>query len=510
MHPPPTISQPDIHHAGPNYAESQVAACPVVADDAVLLSDGTSLTQLQLHRMLPGRRWVFSAQWQGQAVFAKVFIGAQAERYAQRDAQGALWLAAAGLTTPALLWQGQSQYRKSQSGQAQVLIYAAIPQADNVQQVYTQSDAAQRAELIASVVRVLAQQHAAGLVQTDLHLKNFMLAHGQVWSIDGDGIRKKTLSRRAAYQQLSALIGKLAVLEQQAWVGSLLADYQQVRHWPADIDSGQILAWAARDKAAAVREYVDRKIFRNCSDVVWQQTSDFVLARNAHVALADLSPDTLETAMQAGKLLKDGNTSTVVRSRLMQLDMKTQLDVVIKRYNIKHLLHALGRSWRPSRAAHSWSNAHRLQYYGFLTPQPLAMLEKRFFGLRGEAYFVSAVSAWPDALTFFQTVQDHALRTEALRQLALTCYQFYLLQISHGDLKASNLQLDAQGRVIVMDLDSLQQHRCGRRALRAHVKDIRRLLQNWKDDTSLYNALLQSFQAVYVDRTPLTLAGISI
>jgi tRNA A-37 threonylcarbamoyl transferase component Bud32 len=409
-----------------------------------------------------------------------------------------------------LLWQGQSQSVQAQSGQAQVLIYAAIPQADNVQQVYAQSDAGQRAGLIASVVRVLAQQHAAGLVQTDLHLKNFMLAHGQVWSIDGDGIRKKTLTRRAAYQQLSALIGKLAVLEQQAWVGSLLAAYQQVRHWPADIDSGQILAWAARDKAAAVREYVERKIFRNCSDVVWQQTSDFVLARNAHVALADLSPDTLETAMQAGKLLKDGNTSTVVRSRLMQLDMKTQLDVVIKRYNIKHLLHALGRSWRPSRAAHSWSNAHRLQYYGFLTPQPLAMLEKRFFGLRGEAYFVSAVSEWPDALTFFQTVQDHALRTEALRQLALTCYQFYLLQISHGDLKASNLQLDAQGRVIVMDLDSLQQHRCGRRAMRAHVKDIRRLLQNWKDDTSLYNALLQSFQAVYEDRTPLTLAGISI
>jgi tRNA A-37 threonylcarbamoyl transferase component Bud32 len=494
MHPLPTTSHPDIHHA-----DRQAEACPVVTDDAILLSDGASLTQLQVHRVLPGRRWVFSAQWQGQAVFAKVFIGAQAEKYAQRDAQGALWLAAAGLTTPALLWQGQSQ-----RGQAQVLIYAAIPQAENVQLAYAQGDAGQRMTLIDKVVRVLAQQHTAGLVQTDLHLKNFMLCKDQVWSIDGDGIRQQALSKRAAYQQLSALIGKLAVLEQQAWVASLLAAYQQVRLWPADIDSSQILAWAARDKAKAVRDYVERKIFRNCSDVVWQQSSSFVLARNAHVALPDLSPDALETAMQAGKLLKDGNTSTVVRARLQQLD------VVIKRYNIKHVLHALGRSWRPSRAAQSWSNAHRLQYYGFLTPQPLAMLEKRFFGLRGEAYFVSAISAWPDALTFFLTVQDDTLRAEALRQLALTCYQFYLLQISHGDLKASNLQLDAQGRVIVMDLDSMQQHRCARRALRAHVKDIRRLLQNWKDDTSLYNALLQSFQAVYVDRTPLTLAGISI
>ncbi|MEZ0210307.1 MAG: hypothetical protein ACAH08_05080, partial [Methylophilus sp.] len=69
---------------------------------------------------------------------------------------------------------------------------------------------------------------------------------------------------------------------------------------------------------------------------------------------------------------------------------------------------------------------------------------------------------------------------------------------------------NAQGQIVVMDLDSMQQHRCAKRALRAHVKDIRRLLQNWKDDTSLYNALLQSFHAVYVDHMPLKLAGISI
>jgi hypothetical protein len=476
-----------------------LSACPVVSAEQIILSGSSALSQLQVHRILPGRRWVFSAQWQGQAVFAKVFVGPQAGKYAQRDAQGAFWLAEANLVTPALLWQGIAQ-----SGQGQVLIYAAIPQAENVQQVYAQSDATQRFTLIEKVVHTLAQQHAAGLVQTDLHLKNFMLANDQVWSIDGDGIRKQTLSERASYQQLSALIGKLSILDQQAWAASLLTVYQQTRRWSGEISPRQILIWASRDKAKAVREYVERKIFRNCTDVVWQQTAKFVLARNAHVALPELSPDSLEAAMQVGGVLKEGNTSTVVRARL------AQLDVVIKRYNIKHLLHALGRCWRPSRAAHSWSNAHRLQYYGFLTPQPLAMLEKRFFGLRGEAYFVSAVSALPDALTFFQTVKDDGLRTVALRQLALTCYQFYLLQISHGDLKASNLQVNPQGQIIVMDLDSMQQHRCARRALRAHVKDIRRLLQNWKDDTSLYNALLQSFHTVYVDLTPLKLAGISI
>lgn len=496
--PDPTSNIP--HSAASIYPHP--SACPVVADGKLVLSDGLALTQLQVHRVLPGRRWVFSAEWQGKAVFAKVFIGPQADKYALRDAQGALWLAEARLATPALLWQGLVQ-----SGQAHVLVYAAIAQAEDVDQVYAHSEAAQRFNLIEKVVRVLAQQHAAGLVQTDLHLKNFMLANERIWSLDGDGIRKQTLSQRASYQQLSALIGKLAVLDQHAWTASLLNAYQQQRAWinPVEqITTDKILAWAACDKAKAVREYAERKIFRNCTDVVWQATSAFVLARNAHVALPDLDSDIMEAAMQAGQMLKSGNTSTVVRTRL------AQLEVVVKRYNIKNMLHALGRCWRPSRAAYSWSNAHRLQYYGFLTPEPLAMLEKRFFGLRGEAYFVSALSVLPDALTFFQAVKDDALRSEAIRQLALTCYQFYLLRISHGDLKATNLQVNPQGNIIVMDLDSMQQHRCASRALRAHVKDIRRLLQNWKDDTSLYNALLQSFQAVYVDRIPLTLAGISI
>ncbi|SDK39793.1 Lipopolysaccharide kinase (Kdo/WaaP) family protein [Methylophilus rhizosphaerae] len=465
----------------------------------VWLEHGEPLTDLQAHRVIPQRRWVLSAHWQGQAVFAKIFLGQQAEKYATRDARGARWLQQGALTTPALLWQGVTQ-----DGRAQVLIYAAVTNAQNAEELYQSADVAARLVLVERLVIALAQQHQAGLVQTDLHLKNFLMADEAVWTIDGDGIRKKTLSTQAAYQQLATLISKLSVLDQQAWIDRLLTVYQQQRQWHDDMRPAQVLAWAMRDNANAVREYVERKIFRNCTDVVWQQTPLFVLARHAAAMLPALTPEALESAMQAGNILKDGNSSTVVQTPL------AQQEVVIKRYNIKHIAHALSRAWRPSRAAASWSNAHRLQYYGFLTPQPLAMLEQRRYGLRGKAYFISAYSGLPDAVAFFRTVNNEVLRQEALRQLALTCYQFYLLHIVHGDLKATNLQVDPRGKIIVMDLDSMRQYRCAKRALRAHVADIRRLLQNWKDDTSLYNALVNSFQAVYADATPLKLAGISI
>lgn len=477
------------------------AKCDVV--DAVtgdiLLVDQTTLSALVAVRVLPQRRWVFRAQWLGKAVFAKVFVGKQAEKYARRDAQGVRWLTQAGLPTPALLWQG-----KSADQRAHILIYAAIAPADNADVLYQVLPPAQGLQLLKQLVQTLAAQHAAGLVQTDLHLKNFLLADEKVWSLDGDGIQQNRLSKRQTYRQLAELISKVRVLDQQAWVAPLLAVYNAARGWQATLAPATLLAWAKQMKAQEVERFVTRKIFRTCSDVTWQQTSQSAQAISTAGGLHVTDLPALEVAMHVGQVLKPGNTCTVVHTKLQDQS------VVIKRYNIKDWLHGLSRAWRPSRAAASWRNAHRLQYYGMLTPQPLLMYEQRYCGLRGRAYFVSAYSPWPDALTFFRQCTDSAMRERVIHQLVTLCYQWYLLKVSHGDMKASNLQVTDQGEIVVIDLDSMQQHRRTQMALRAHAKDIRRLLQNWQADTSLYNALVKSFSLIYQDHTPLKLAGISL
>lgn len=477
------------------------AQCEVVdrATGAIVLSDQTALTGLAAARVLPQRRWVFRAQWSGQAVFAKVFLGAQAEKYAARDAQGVHWLTQAGLATPTLLWQGASADRR-----ARVLIYAAIAPADNADVLYQSLPSAQGLALLKQLVQTLAAQHAAGLIQTDLHLKNFLVADGQVWSLDGDGIQQARLSKRQAYRQLAELISKIQVLDQHAWVASLLAAYDAARGWQATLLPATLLAWAKQMKAQEVERYVTRKIFRTCSDVTWQQTGQSAQAVSSAGGLHMTDLPALEVAMHVGVVLKPGNTCTVVHTHLQDQS------VVIKRYNIKDWLHGVSRAWRPSRAAASWRNAHRLQYYGMLTPQPLLMYEQRYCGMRGRAYFVSAYSPWPDALTFFQQCTDNTQREQVIHQLVTLCYQWYLLKVSHGDMKASNLQVTDQGKIVVIDLDSMQQHRRTQIALRAHAKDIRRLLQNWQADTSLYNALIKSFSLIYQDHTPLRLAGIAL
>lgn len=454
-----------------------------------------------LVRVLKERRWVLRGAWDGQAIYAKLFAGKEAARYARRDADGARRMLAAGIRTPALLWQG-TLHDGTQPLAA--LIYAAVPNAVNAAEAYSVEPAEGRYALLALLVEALAAQHVAGLCQTDLHLKNFLLAEGVVWAIDGDGIRQQTLSRKQAHLQLAELISKLQVLDQMQWTQRLLDVYLHARGWPHSLTAAQVLAWAQQMKTREVEHYVTRKIFRTCSDVTWQQTAQSVQAVSIAGGLHPTDLPALEVAMHVGQILKAGNTCTVGHTQLQDQP------VVIKRYNIKNAWHALSRAWRPSRAAASWQNAHRLQYYGMLTPQPMLMYERRYCGLRGRAYFVSAFSPWPDVLTFFQQSRDPALEAQVVEQLVMLCYQWYLLKISHGDLKGSNLQVTDQGQIVVIDLDSMRQHHCAQMALRAHARDLRRLLQNWKPDSSLYNALVDRFKTVYPDHTPLTLAGISI
>ena len=100
------------------------------------------------------------------------------------------------------------------------------------------------------------------------------------------------------------------------------------------------------------------------------------------------------------------------------------------------------------------------------------------------------------------------LRAEAVKQAIQLFYRLYLLKISHGDMKATNIKVLADGQSLLIDLDSMQQHKRDASAQKAHVRDIKRFMQNWKDTPSLYNAFVKVFKVVYADHAPLQAAQI--
>jgi tRNA A-37 threonylcarbamoyl transferase component Bud32 len=469
-------------------------------EQVLAFDDGSTLVCDEVVRVVPGKRIVLRGNWQGQAVYAKIFFGRDARRYAHRDQHGVEALLAAHIATPALLHVGTI------ADQAVVLTFAAVTDSANAEQAWTAMHVEQRRELARKLVAEVARHHAAGLMQSDLYLKNFLLQDTRILTLDGDGIRPLPhfLRERAALANLARLLSKFDIEHEAAWLPALLVHYAEMRDLPAAPELSAMQKRVDTLRRSAINRYAERKVFRQCTDVEvqqdWQRYTAVVrgdveeITRNALLA-----PEALMAAPE--RLLKRGNTCTVAQATA------GPRKVVVKRYNIKSFWHGLGRAWRPSRAAASWSNAHRLRMSGIATAAPLALVERRWGVLRREAWFTTEYVEAPDAVAFFAGDAGLAQKDEAAEHIALLFHKLYLLQLAHGDLKASNI-LMAGGQPVLIDLDAMRQYRCRRLFRRRHVRDLRRFMQNWRRDESTYVCFAAAFERVYQNPTLLSEAGI--
>lgn len=474
--------------------------------DALVLRDGSTLHLTAKVRELPGRRRVYRAQWQGHPVYAKLFYGRKAVRDASRDAGGVRALMAAAIPTPPLLYEGVDA-----AGEWRVLVYQAMTSAVNAEEALLAlaQDAAARERLARRLVAAVAAHHQAGLVQRDMYLKNFLVTEAEVLTLDGDGIRPlpAMFGRAAALANLAWLLSKFDV-DDDTWLPGLYALYAEKRGWRNDADGlSRLHKLTATRRRRAVSRYADAKIFRSCSDVAVQQ--DFrryraIARRHDSPALRALLDD-VEGHFTGGqaRFLKRGNTCTVAA---VQLDGR---ETVVKRYNIKGFWHGMSRAWRSSRAAASWANAHRLKMYGIATAEPLALQERRWGWLRREAYFVAEWVEAPDALQFFA---DPAIPRERKREAAMRVARLMdklrRLGLTHGDMKATNLKILPDGTPVLLDLDAMHEPRW--RLRRGLVKDVRRLLDNWREAPQTKALLQEAFRHVYGDAALLQGAGIQM
>jgi tRNA A-37 threonylcarbamoyl transferase component Bud32 len=179
--------------------------------------------------------------------------------------------------------------------------------------------------------------------------------------------------------------------------------------------------------------------------------------------------------------------------------------MVLKRYNIKGPAHYLRRCLRPSRAAVSWKNAHRLHFLGVATPQPVAFAETRHGFLRSTALFVMRYENGPDLAC--QLGMPAVSSAEIDRMAAAFCDLVVVLahnRLSHGDFKATNFIVGEQG-LTLLDLDGMARHWIAKRHVRALSRDLRRFVHNWDGQP----ALQQRFSDQLNKRLPLPFRAFS-
>ncbi len=452
-------------------AELRAAGRVLVCPFRIGMDNGTELFFIRPLRVLPGKRIVGEGMQGDERVLTKLFIARESRRHWERERVGIVALTEAGLPTPRLLAAGRL------AGGGHYLLTHFLEDAGTLD---TSEETMQN--WLGPAIRLVGQLHSRSLIQTDLHLRNFLRLGNQLFLIDGDGVQTcrdgDSVNAAAVRSNLALFLAQLPI-NQEGRHAELIEAYRQANP-NVHFHIATLAADISRTRNRRLREYLD-KCLRDCSHFkVERHLSTFTAVVRAQAnRLAPLlaNPDAWVTRAAP---LKAGNTSTVVR-----LDIDGH-PIIVKRYNIKGLTHAASRFWRPSRAWHSWREGHRLAMLGIPAPAPLALIENRLGPLRGKAWLVMEYMEGPNLLQHWPA-NAHPPDAE-LRALLRTFQGLTAARITHGDLKATNL-IWHKGDVALIDLDAMKQHRTSTAFEHAWRRDMQRFLENWPANSVLRSNL---------------------
>jgi tRNA A-37 threonylcarbamoyl transferase component Bud32 len=434
--------------------------------------------QIEIHRvfrLLPGKRIVGLAKCGDTELLVKLFLGRQAKRYAARERRGIKKIQTAGVRSPQFHWQASFK-----NGQGEALAMEYLGEATSLQDRWdcaTEDD--ERVDVLTRAMIIIAKLHNQGVVQNDIHLANFLMNKGRIYTIDGGEVVQKStppLPEKESLDNLSWFFAQFYPRFDDL-VQVVLPAYDAVRGWTADPARViELHSQILQSRDSRKQNYLD-KAFRDCTRFHCEGSFSRFLVCEREFHTSDME-DLLEHPdryIEQGKLLKDGNTATVARV------FAAGRDLVVKRYNIKGMVHGLRRAFQKSRAWNSWENSYHMEFLGIPSLKPLAMIENRVGPLRGTAYFITEYIEGPDALDYLRSNTQPNGEPEALADLL---QDLSTSQISHGDLKATNFLMASDGPVII-DLDAMRQLKDPAQFEKAFNKDLDRFMKNWEDQPEL-------------------------
>jgi len=433
----------------------------------------------QMLRELPGKRLVCSGTWRQCPVVVKLFLDPKnALRHWTREKNGVVALANSRVRTPQMLFSGQL------TDETFVLVFECLPQAQTALQLWNKlSSTNSRLSFMQQLVESIGELHDAGLMQEDLHLANFLVSDQKIYVIDGDAINSvsggKPLDLTPSSKNLALFFAQILPVYDSLVTPTTL-HYAKQRKLSGDLLLDRLTLDLPDARSRRRHKYV-KKSYRTCDEFVRSKRSGMVAIcrRQAQGEILTRLLDDPDAFMRDGELLKDGNTSTVVR---IQTD---GCDWVVKRYNIKNPWHALQRCFRSTRAWVSWGNAQRLTVSGVSTPRSIAVVEKRIGPLRSTGYYVCDFVDGANAEAFFQDDAVEApVKEQVTENFAHLFALFYKLNICHGDCKATNFLLK-DNEPWVLDLDAMQECSSPTRFKKLFQIDRQRFLRNWQGDPEL-------------------------
>jgi tRNA A-37 threonylcarbamoyl transferase component Bud32 len=436
-----------------------------------------TLTCTALLRAIPGRREVYDALWNQRAVIVKLFSHkVSAKRHLNREWRGLKLLQKRGLNSPEPLFFGQTEDGRW------TLIMEKITNSLTALEVFNKTvEKNKRLDLMVLICKELAKEHDKGIFQKDTHLENFLLDGDKVFMLDPGQMKFSShqVTRSKSISQLAALASCLVDSDTKS-VSGLCEEYIKARGWHFT-KSDKILF---QKQLIVQRKRAIRKGLKKCL-----RTSKRYVRINAGENISVFDKDfcqgadpldfikQIDSIMDKGQILKDGNTCYVSRLTWNSKDM------VVKRYNHKGFIHSLRHTIKRSRAYRSWLHTHRLSMLNIATPKGLAYIEQRKGLLVWKSYLVAEYVQGQKLYDFLRNkVVAQEQRSKVTLQIKELLDKLGKHRISHGDLKHTNILITESGPVLT-DLDGMKTHKLNWTYQRYRAKDHARILKNWPQGT---------------------------
>jgi tRNA A-37 threonylcarbamoyl transferase component Bud32 len=430
-----------------------------------------SLLCTGLYRAIPGKRAVYDAMWKDTSVVIKVFSHKfKARLHFKRELKGLNQLQNRGLSSVKSLFSG-----KTHDGRWAIVLEKIVDSATILDVLNKTAEKLKDLDLLIRVCRELAKQHNKGVLQKDLHLGNYLLAGDRIYALDPSQMQffRHQLPRNKSISQLALLLCSLPISDIKS-VRVICQEYFEVRGWHVEKSDETLL-----QKKMAL--YMKRGIRRSLKKTLRTSKGHLKITNKQYSAVFDKGfyietelldfVEQLDTLMDSGQVLKDGNTCYVSRLSF------SSKDIVVKRYNNKGFLHSLRHTIKRSRARRGWLHGHRLGMLNIATPKPLAYIEQRRGLLVKKSYLVTQ---YVEGQRLYEFLRDDNVtrqqQLEAMQMIKTMLDKLAKYQITHGDLKHTNILITEIGPVLT-DLDGMIVH-CWELLYRnRRTKDIERFIR---------------------------------
>ncbi|MEX1198875.1 MAG: lipopolysaccharide core heptose(I) kinase RfaP [Pseudohongiellaceae bacterium] len=378
--------------------------------------------------------------------------------------------------------RAEAMWHREQRRQQRVRSELLLPPPDGLATRWRQADEAGRDRIIRDLCVAVQHCHERGWLPVDRALRDIREVDGlPVVELTGAARVDATLApdhaRRANLADFlswfpDALDRTLDDPEQSPVPDSARRDGEV----PALVRAARVARW----------QRIAPALYRNTEQVRRRHRPGHVILHKRRLVSADWQSfmDDPDGWMERGQMIKDGDTTTVVR-----LTLGGQ-GCIVKRYNLVSTAHAIKRALQPSRAWRHWYHAHRLLTLGAWTPEPLLVMERRWGPLRRQAWLVTEFVEGRNLLQDVGTLDEPEKRQRVLAQFRDWFVFMRRHRVNHGDMKISNF-ISRPGGLLVLDLDGMRWPGGQRRFERGFRRDVSRFMRNWRERPSLHDEAAQ-------------------